>query len=104
MLWAIIWIIGVVLVFYLINKYQNRYQSFQGGLFNLIVIGLLLFFVFTAAYVYLTTKSNFGSFGEVVSFAKIYFSWLGNFMTGTKNVVGYVVEQDWGVNSTNLTR
>lgn len=104
MIWIIFWIIVVVVVFYLINKYQNRYQSFQGNIFNFVVIGLLLFFVFTASYVYINSASDLTSFKGVSDFLKLYFTWLGGFLNGTKDVVGYAVKQDWGLNSTNLTR
>lgn len=99
MLSVIFWIFGALILFYFFNKYQNRYQSFQGNVFNVIVVGLLLFFVLTAIYVYISSKPDVGSFQGTTAFLKVYFSWLGSFFTGTRDVVGYAVNYNWGVNS-----
>lgn len=101
MIGIIFWVIVILVVFYFFNKYQNKYQSFQGNVFNLIIIGFLLFFAGTGIYVYLKVRPDLGSFNGSLAFFKLYFSWLGQFFTGTRDVVGYAVSHDWGVNSTS---
>ncbi len=96
----IILLLAIVLVILWINKYQNKYQSFQGNLFNFIVVSTLLFLVVSIGYVYLSGDFELKSFEDFLFFGKSYLSWLGNFFGNTKNIVGYTVKQDWGGNLT----
>ena len=91
----------IVAVIFLVNSYQNKYQSFQGVVFNVIVVIFLLFLVFSSIYVYKNYDTNLTSFEGVVNFAKIYFVWVGHFFSNAGNSVGYVVKQDWGGNITS---
>jgi len=100
MIEIILVLFGVVVVVFLINSYQNKYQSFQGVIFNVIIIALLLFLLVTFSYVYRTSKPDLTSFNGVVGFFKIYLSWVGGFFQNTGNIAGYVIKQNWTPNST----
>ena len=96
----ILLILGVIVIIFFVNSYQNKYQSFQGVVFNTIIIILLLFLLISVTFVYKKSDTNLTSFKGIMSFFKVYFSWLGSLFKTTGNVVGYTVEQDWGGNAT----
>ena len=100
MITFILLILGVILIVFFVNSYQNKYQSFQGVVFNTIVVILLLFFLISITYVYRSNDVELTSFKGITNFSKVYFSWLGSIFRTTGNVVGYTVEQDWGGNYT----
>jgi hypothetical protein len=100
MIGIVILVFGIIAIIFLVNRYQNRYQSFQGTVFNTIIVILLIFFLFTATYVYTNTDSNITSFEGLIDFVKVYFSWTGYFVRNIGHVVGNVVGQDWGANLT----
>ncbi|MEK6895824.1 MAG: hypothetical protein AABX48_04870 [Nanoarchaeota archaeon] len=90
----------IIAVIYLFNSYQNKYQNFQGVLFNFVIIMLLVFLLFTVSYVYSNTNPDLSNFSGVVNFIKVYFSWLGSFFGNTKNIAGYATKQNWVGNLT----
>ncbi len=100
MLTIVILIFVLVAVVYLFNSYQNKYQSFQGVIFNVLVIGVLIFFLFSVSYVYINTDPSLGSFGGFVEFVKVYLSWVAGFFGNVGHVSGYVINQNWGGNVT----
>lgn len=98
MIEIVILVFALIAVIFLVNKYQNRYQSFQGMVFNTIIVILLIFFLFTTAYVYRNTDANLTSFEGIISFVKVYFSWIGSFIKNIGHIAGNVISQDWGGN------
>jgi len=92
----------VLLVFF-VNKYQNRYQSFQGSLFNGIVIALLVFILASGIYLYLNTDYDLTTYQGILSILKTYSIWLGSIFDNFRGIVGYAVKQDWSVEIANLS-
>jgi hypothetical protein len=101
MIWLIVTVFIALAAVFFFNSYQNKYQSFQGVVFNFIIVGVLLFLIFSVAFVYTTSEVSLKSLQGVLDFGKLYFSWLGQFFVQSKNAVGYVINQNWGVNSTS---
>lgn len=91
----------IVAIIYLFNSYQNKYQSFQGVIFNLLVVSLLIFLLFSVSFVYTKTNPELTSFGGFVSFVKVYFSWVLGFFSNVGDISGYVVKQNWEGNLTS---
>ena len=89
MWWLIVLIVGVL--FFLILKYQN----FHGHTTNFIVLGIILFFVLSVGYVYLTNSPDLSNLDGIVSFLKTYVIWVGAAFGNTEKVVGYAVNQNW---------
>ncbi|MBS3071560.1 hypothetical protein J4408_01075 [Candidatus Pacearchaeota archaeon] len=104
MMWFIIGVIGIIVLVFWINSYQNKYQSFQGNVFNIIVMGLIIFVIISSGYVYLNGDFTIKSFNDFSIFARTYFSWLASFFTNAKGVAGYVINQNWVGNITNVTK
>jgi len=100
MIGIVIGILVVVVLIFLFNGYQNKWQSFHGSLFNIIVIGLLLFLFFSALYVYDNKNVEIKNVQDFVGFGKIYLNWFANFFGNVKGIAGYAVKQDWEGNST----
>jgi len=96
----VIGIFVIVAIIYFFNSYQNKYQSFQGVLFNTILITLILFLLFGVGYVYKKTSPNFTDFEGFIGFFKSYVVWLKSFFGNLGNVAGYTVKQNWALNST----
>lgn len=100
MIWVILVIFAVVAIVYFINSYQNKYQSFQGVVFNSIIVSTLVFFVFTVSFVYIKNKPDLTNFREIIGFFKLYFFWVVNLLNNTGDIAGYVIKQNWIPNST----
>jgi len=102
----IIAVIIIVLVVFIFNKYQNKYQNFQGNIFNIIVTLLIIVILFSVGYVYATNSVSLKSLNGFLEFGKLYLGWLKGLLANTKDIVGYVINQEWGLNSTatNLTK
>lgn len=100
MLLPIILIFAIIVVIFFINGYQNKYQSFQGMVFNMLVVILLIFLLVSVFFVYQNSDVDLTSFQGFVDFGKVYFSWLGNSFKNMGNAVGYVINQDWRGNVT----
>jgi len=91
----IILILATVAIIFLVNSYQNKYQSFQGGIFNVLVIALLFFVLISTAYVYKTKDISLNSFSGFVDFSKIYFAWIFGLFKTVGHVIGYAIQQSW---------
>lgn len=101
MLGLVIGVFIVLALIFLINGYQNKYQSFQGTVFNFIIVVMLLFLVLSVGYVYLGFEGDISTFAGFLSFFKLYFAWVADLVKNLGNITGYVVQQDWGaINST----
>lgn len=93
----------VLIVVFLFNSYQNKYQSFQGNLFNFAVVFLLVFLILTIGSAYISSNFDLFSFKGLVGFFKFYLVWLGNFFSKGVSVAGYFIKQEWSLNVTNIT-
>lgn len=98
MIWVLAILIGMVVFAYLINKYQNKYQSSQGVFFNIMIVSLFLFVSITLFFSYRASGIEISDLSDLVDFSKFYFEWVYQLFLKTKNVVGYVIKQDWGFN------
>ena len=96
--WLIIGAIIIVLVFVI-----NRVQNTRSGVSYYIVLGMLLFFSVSLYYIDNKYNLNLASFDGFVQAGRIYYSWGASLFHNAANVGGYVVKQDWGLNTTNLT-
>ena len=95
MLWLIIIGVIVILGILFINGSQNKYQSFQGTVFNFLIVGLLIFLVVSVGYVYSKNEIEIDSFNDATAFFKIYYAWIANIFSNFGKVTGYAIQQDW---------
>lgn len=97
----VFFVIALVVILAVVFKSQN----FYGNIGNSFLAILVIIFIITLGYVYLTNSTDITSFEGVVDFFKLYLSWLGSLFTNTKEVVGYAIKQDWLSNNlTNVSR
>lgn len=89
-------IIGLVIIG-VIFKY-HKVHSF----INFLIAGIVLFLVFSIAYVYFTSGVNLTTFDGFISFIKFYVSWIVAIFSNTGKTVGYVINQNWSA-ATNLS-
>lgn len=102
MMWFVIVTLIVIAAILIFNMYQNKYQSAQGTIFNVVVTCFVLFLALSMGYVYFKGDVSVRSFNEVVVFGKLYFSWLGHFFGNIKGITGYVIKMDWAGNVTRV--
>ena len=100
LLWLAIGVACLLWFVFFINKYQNDWQNYQGKLFNFIIIGFFVFVVLSVGFVYFKSGAKVNSFGDILSFVKVYFYWLGNAFGEIFKISGYAVKQNWGLNHT----
>ena len=95
--WWIISILAfIVIVLFKANEIKHR--------IGLLAITFLLIFLALSVYqVYTTNTLNLTNFDGIVGAGKIYFNWLGSLFHNAKKVSVFAIQQDWGVNVSNLT-
>ncbi len=92
------WIVIAVLI--LVALFLLEFKDIKHRFFLFIVIIFLLFMFVSMGIVYFNYDIDLTSFDGVVKSGKIYFTWVGNFFSNFKDISGYAVKHDWGVNST----
>lgn len=100
---ALLLIVIVVFVI-VVLVYLYRSQAIHGPVINFLIAALLLFVVLSLGYVYLNSDVDISNLDGWVELSKSYFHWLGALLKNTGNIAGYAVKQEWGINSTNITR
>src|SRR3989344_5224900 len=92
-------VIIVVLVVLAIVIFKFKEFRHRMGLLTIIVLILIIILSFS---IVISGKGvDFNTFDGVVKAGKLYFSWLGGAFHNLKDLSGYAVKQEWGVNSTN---
>lgn len=104
MILLVILVFAIIAIIFFVNSYQNKYQSFQGVVFNFIIVILLLFLLISVFFVYKNSDVNLTSFQGVVDFGKIYFSWILHFFQNSGGILGYAINQDWKGNVTEVSK
>lgn len=92
-------IIGVIVALVALVIFLNKYQNFSGNFFNFIMISLIISVVLSGVYVYYGSDIDLTTFKGIVSFGRLYVSWLFGLFRNTGRIVGYAVQQDWAVNA-----
>ncbi len=100
----VLFLIIIALFVIVVLVYLYRSQAIHGPVINFLLAALLLFVVVSVGYVYIKSNVEISSLDGIVALTKIYLHWLGGLFKNTGNIAGYVVKQDWGLNSTNITR
>lgn len=97
-----VWVVVGVVIFAVlaIIKLSNEKQKVAVRL----LIIMFVFLAITVSYVGIKSGADLKSFDSIVGVGKVYFSWLGNIIDNTVSVTGYAIHQDWGINSTNVTK
>src|SRR3989344_2601422 len=91
-------ILLMFLAFIIIYLYQS--QRLHGPFINFLIAVSILLFILSLGFVYFSSSANISSFDGVLFFVKSYMAWVGSIFKGGVNVVGYAINQNWGVNST----
>ncbi len=103
------WIIGVLafVIFFAIFKSQDLVFVFgfiRKNLFPFFVIVILLFISFSFYRIYVNYDLNLKSFEGITMAGKLYFRWFLSIFDNFGKITGYAVNQDWVLNSTNITK
>jgi hypothetical protein len=80
--------------------YLHQFQRWHGPMVNFSLYSVILIFLSTAIYVYIQNPVNFDSLEGIFQYFQTYLSWWSSTVRKGGNLIGYVVHQDWGVNST----
>ena len=97
--WVVLGLFVLVACIYFVNSYQNKYQSFQGNVFNTLAVAFIVFVLGSVGYVYASSKTNVSNLEGIIQFFKLYYNWFILFIKNTGRVAGYVVKQNWTINS-----
>ena len=92
------WIIIVALI--LVGLFLLEFKDIKHRFFLFAVVVFLLFVFISSGIVYFNYSLDLRSFDGFVEAGKIYFTWIANFFSNFKDISGYAVKHDWGVNST----
>lgn len=103
------WIIGIaaLILFLMLYKSQDVMAIFsllKKNIFVIILVLLILFVSFSIYKVSVSHNVDFKSFNGIVGAGKVYLSWLKSVFVNLGKVTGYAVQQDWVLNSTNVTK
>lgn len=103
------WIIGVVAFILFVTLYKSQdfmaiFSLLKRNIFVFIAIALILFVSFSLYKVSINHDVSFKSFDGIVNAGKVYLVWLKSVFTNFGKVTGYVVQQDWMLNSSNITK
>ena len=97
MIWF--WIILALIVLMVLFKFKEIRHKI--GLITIAIIAL--FFVFSFLQLRTIHKIDLTTFDGVLSAGRIYVSWMGNVVSNIVGVSSYVVDQQWGINVSNLS-
>jgi len=89
----------IILIAVIIYLYQA--QNWHGPIVNFIIIVAILLTLTSIFVVYSRNPVDFSSPQGFIEFTKAYFQWWGSLVKNTKGIAGYVINQDWGVNTTS---
>ena len=92
--WVIIFAIAIIALIIV------RIKHFKHKIFAIGIILLLVFFYVTYDAVFAGQDINLKTFEGIVSFAKIYFSWLWHAFGNAKVLTGNALKMDWVGNET----
>ncbi|MBI2632683.1 hypothetical protein HYW75_06780 [Candidatus Pacearchaeota archaeon] len=92
-------IVLIVIIVIVVLKVVNKKQS---AAVKLTVI-LFLFLMATVGYVIVTKDVNLTSPDGIVYAGKVYVNWLGNIFKNIGKVSSFAINQNWAINSTNIT-
>ena len=98
MIW--IFLLGLLLV---AAVFYFNFRDVKHKIGTFLVIAFLVLFVASLFFVYSMQGAGISSFDGLVGFGKAYFSWLGGVFGNVAHISGYAIQQNWGVNSTNIT-
>lgn len=94
--WILVaFIIAVVLV---VIKAINKKQAIAVKL----TVVMFVFAAISIGYVFISNDVDLTSFRGFASAIGLYFSWIGNIGSNFGGLSGYVIGQDWGLNTTDL--
>lgn len=102
------WIIGTFLVILAIAMYKAQnlmaiFSIIKENFFLFIAILLILFVSFSLYNIH--TKYNFDltTYDGLISTGRVYLLWLKSIFGNAGKITGYAIQQDWIINSTNIT-
>ena len=103
-------IIGIVVIVLFVAAFKSQDLMFIFVLikkygFLFIIVGLVLFFIFSFYNIYNLYSLDLTSFNGFKYAGKVYFKWFLSLFDNIGRITGYAVNQDWMFNnSTNITK
>jgi|SRR3989344_7026045 len=91
-------ILLLFLIFIIFYLYQS--QRIHGPVINFLIILVVLFLILSLGLFFVNSSADLGSFNGFLGFVKGYFGWLISIVDNGSKTVGYIINQDWGLNST----
>ncbi len=73
-------------------------------MFTVILIGLIVFLSFVFYRVYSTHDIDLTSYNGIIEAGKLYLLWFKSAFDNLGSITGYAINQDWVLNSTNVTK
>lgn len=108
---ALAWWIITIIVFILAYLFVFKFQDFmflitllKKNIFLILALGIVLFFAFSLYHIHTNYDINWKSFDGIRYAGKLYWVWMKNVFANVGSITGYAVQQDWFLNSTNVTK
>lgn len=80
------------------------FSLLKRNIFVILIVVIILFVSFSLYKVSVNNNLGFKNFNDFLMAGKIYFLWVKSVIGNFGKVTGYVVQQDWVLNSTNITK
>ena len=107
MVWG--WLIaGILIVALFIAVFKSQDLMFifvlvRKYFFTFLVISLILFVSFSFYHIYKKYDVDLTSYGGIKNAGRLYYAWFINIFKNMGRITGYAVNQDWVLNSTNVS-
>jgi len=79
-----------------------KFRESKSHLFYRTLAVIILLFLSSVVYVWLTSGINLRDYDGFLSLGKMYYSWLSSLFHNVGSITGYVAKHDWGVNATAI--
>ena len=96
------WVWAIIIFLILLILFKIKEVRHKIGL--VFIAGILIFLIFSMTQVYSSNNVDLTSFDGIMYAGKIYLNWLGGLFHNVIRVSDYAVHQNWGINSTNVSR
>jgi len=103
------WIIGFAAFILFVTLYKSQdtmaiFSLLKRNIFVILIVGVILFASFSLYKVSVNNNLSFNNFNDFLIAGKTYFLWVKSIIGNFGEVTGYAVQQDWVLNSTNITK
>ena len=103
--WLMVSVLALI-IFFLVFKTQDVMvilAYIKKYIFIILLVALIAFFSFSLYKISVNYNLDFKSFKGITYAGRVYLIWMKSLFVNFGRITGYTVQQDWVLNSTNVT-